>query len=57
MEGLHKDKFKDCKSDLEYVVVKDSILTFRLVDCIKNYLGQFDADLYERLRILANPVI
>ena len=28
-EGLHKGKCKDCKSDLDYVRVKDSKLTFK----------------------------
>ena len=29
VEGLHKGKCKDCKSSLEYMTVKDSLLTFK----------------------------
>ena len=40
-EGLHKDKCKNCKSDLEYVtasaVAKDTILIFKCVDCNESY--------------------
>ena len=40
-EGLHKDKYKNCKSDLEYVtasaVAKDTILIFKCVDCNESY--------------------
>ena len=41
-EGLHKVKCKDCMSGLEYVAGKDDILTFKCVDCNKNYEKVFD---------------
>ena len=44
-EGLHKDKCKNCKSDLEYVtasaVAKDTILIFKCVDCNESYEKTF----------------
>ena len=35
-EGLHKGKCRDCKSCLEYVNVKDSLLIFDCLNCNKN---------------------
>ena len=45
---LHKDKCKDCKSELKYVAAKRNILTFKCVDSIKNYEKEFDEDLAKR---------
>ena len=50
-EGLRKDKFKDCKSGLEYIIAKDSILIFKCVDCNKNYDKEFDKNESKRFGI------
>ena len=34
-EGLRKGKLKDYKSSLEYVITKDSTLTFTCMECDK----------------------
>ena len=51
-KGLHKGKCKDCKSDLEYITVsvatKENTLTFKCIDCDKNYEKKFDKDLANR---------
>ena len=36
-EGLHEDKRKYRKSDLEYVTVKYRSLILKCIDCKKNY--------------------
>ena len=36
-EGLHSDKFTDCKSCLDYMTTKDEQLIFRCFECTKNY--------------------
>ena len=36
-ERLYKDKCKNCKSNLEYMTAKDKALTFKCVDCNRNY--------------------
>ena len=46
-KGLHKVKCKDCMSGLEYVAGKDDILTFKCVDCNKNYEKVFDKNFNE----------
>ena len=33
-EGLHKSKYKDCKSCLEYVTDNDDLLVFKCVEKI-----------------------
>ena len=42
---LHKDKYENRKSDLEYIAVNDGSLLFKRIDCKKNYKKEFDADL------------
>ena len=41
-EGLHKDKCKHSKSDLEFVVAKENTLAFKCVDCNTNYKKGFN---------------
>ena len=36
-ERLYKDKCKDCKASLEYVIAKDSSRTFKCMECDKSY--------------------
>ena len=36
-ERLHNEKYKNVKSDLEYVTVNDGSLILKLQDCNKNY--------------------
>ena len=47
-EGLHSDKFTDCKSCLDYVSVKDDQLIFRCSECKKNYRKDFNKELIKR---------
>ena len=42
---LPKYKWKNRRSDLETVAAKDSILTFKRVDCKENFNEEFDDDL------------
>ena len=41
-EKLHNDKCKDCKSELDYISVKDNQLTFQCLDCKNNYKKDFN---------------
>ena len=36
-EKLHSDKRKDCKSELDYMSVKDNQLIFQCLECKRNY--------------------
>ena len=45
---LHKDKYKDCKSDVRYVAAKGSIVTFNCVNCNESYEKEFSEDLAKR---------
>ena len=46
-EGLHKDKYIDCKSYLKYVNAKDGLLLFNCSDCNNNY-EKLNEDLAKR---------
>ena len=48
-KGLHKDKCKNCKSDLEYMAVNDGTLVFNCVNCKKNDDEEFEEHLAKRL--------
>ena len=50
VEGLHKGKCKDCKSSLEYMTVKDSLLTFKWMDINKTIEKKLDEDLVKRFQ-------
>ena len=50
-EGLHSDKCTDCKSCLDYMIIKDDQLIFRCFDCKKNYKKDFNEEL---IKIFAN---
>ena len=41
-EGLHCDKYIDCKSCLDYMSVEDDQLIFRCFECKKNYKKDFN---------------
>ena len=43
--GLHSKKCTDCGLDLEYMIAKDDILTFRYFKCKKNCKLDFDKEL------------
>ena len=47
-ERLHSDKCIDCKSDLDYMSVKDDQLIFRCFECKKNYKKDFNKELIKR---------
>ena len=48
-EGLHSDKFTDCKSCLDYMITKDDQLIFRCLECKKNYKKDFNKELIKRV--------
>ena len=47
-EGLHSDECTDCKSYLDYMIIKDSQLIFRCFECKKNYKKDFNNELIKR---------
>ena len=47
-EGLHCDKYIDCKSYLDYMITKNDQLIFRCFECKKNYKKDFNKDLIKR---------
>ena len=50
-EGLYKDKCQDCMSSPEYVMAKESTLTFKCMECNKSYDKKFNEDLIKRFEI------
>ena len=44
-EGLHNDKCTDCKSCLDYMLIKDNQLIFKCLKCNKNHNKEFNKDL------------
>ena len=48
-EKLHQsDKCKDCKSELDYMSVKDNQLIFQCLECKKNYKKDFNKESTKR---------
>ena len=47
-EKLHSDKCKDCKSELDYMSVKDNQLIFQCLECKKNYKKDFNKESTKR---------
>ena len=47
-EGLHNEKWIDCKSCLDYMTTKDEQLIFRCFMCKMNYEKNFNEDLTQR---------
>ena len=47
-KGIHKDKCRNFKSDLECMTVNDVSLVFKCVECNKTYEKEFDGDLTKR---------
>ena len=47
-EGLHNNRFVDCKSCLDYIKTKNEKLIFRCFSCKKNYEKYFNKELIER---------
>ena len=47
-EGLHRDKYTDSKSCLEYMISKNEQLICRWFDCKKNYKKEFNKKLIKR---------
>ena len=47
-EKLHSDKCKDCKSELDYMSVKDNQLIFQCLECKKNYKKDFNKESIKR---------
>ena len=56
-EGLHKDKYKNYKSDLEYMTAKENTVTFKCEECKKIYEKEFDKDLAKRFKTHTNSVM
>ena len=49
-EGPQRSKCKDCKSDLEYLILKYNTAIFECADCNKIYKKRFDEGLSKRFR-------
>ena len=47
-EKLHSDKCNDCKSELDYMSVKDNQLIFQCLECKKNYRKDFNKESIKR---------
>ena len=47
-EGIHSDKYTDCKSCLDYMITKDDQLIFRCFECKENYKKDFNKELIKR---------
>ena len=47
-EKPHSDKSKDCKSELDYMSVKDNQLIFQCLECKKNYNKDWNKELIKR---------
>ena len=47
-EGLDSDKCTDCKSCLDYMIIKDDQLIFKCFECKKNCKKDFNKDLIKR---------
>ena len=47
-EKLHSDKCKDCKSELDYMSVKDNQLILQCLECKKNYNKDYNKELIKR---------
>ena len=47
-DGICNDKCIDCKSSLDYMVIKDDQLVFRCFECRKNYKTDFNRGLIKR---------
>ena len=47
-EGVHNDKYTNCKSCLDYMTTKDEQLIFRCFRCKKNYEKDFNKELIQR---------
>ena len=47
-EGIHSDKCTDCKSCLDYMIIKDEQLIFRCFECKKNYKKDFNKEVINR---------
>ena len=47
-EGLHSDKCTDCKSSLDYMIIKDDQLIFRYFKCKNNYKKDLNKEFIKR---------
>ena len=48
-EKLHSDKFKDCKSEHDYISARDNQLNFQCLECKKNYNKDCNKELIKRI--------
>ena len=46
-EGIHNDKYINCKSDISYMKVMDETLIFRCFNCKRNYKKEINKELIE----------
>ena len=47
-EKLHSDQCKDCKSELDYMILEYNQLIFQCFECKRNYMKDFNKDLIDR---------
>ena len=53
-EKLHSDKFKDCKSEHDYISARDNQLNFQCLECKKNYNKDCNKELIKELQTHMN---
>ena len=56
-EGLHNNKYFNCKSCLDYIETKNEKLIFKCFNCEENYEKDFNQELIKSLRVRMNFVI
>ena len=49
-EGIHKIKYKNCDSFLEYESVKDNLIKYKYLSYNKNYSNKLDEKLKKRFK-------
>ena len=47
-EGIHNDKFADCKSSLDYIKTKNEKLILECYNCKQRYRKKFNIELIKR---------
>ena len=48
LEKIHSDKYNDCKSELDYMSVKDNQLVCQCLGCKKNYNKDCNKEMIKR---------
>ena len=51
-EGIHNNKCADCKSNLDYIKIKNEKLILECYNCKQRYRKKFNKELIKRLYVL-----